>query len=302
MTQQSKAKLCTLWAWLTIPIHVPWKPAWRCAGPLVHRTIREAALLALLGLGLSWAVAAIQGLREPPILGFEYVTGVGTLAFKWRYEEARLNPLNNIRWVSPYNSGHVEWRREARARWQMALSNVVARRSADPDVLAQVRDEIAPIRTSTPIKDIVIWPAQSVVWYQRLGWPWPCWEAWYAQTGGTAGGGGSQFSCGIALGIPTGMLGQEVTVGWGGSARVFQTPTCQIDQVCLAPVVPTALWPFLASVSFWGVVGLGAVRGLPLLASRIRCRLRVRSGRCARCGYNCRGLAAPVCPECGTPR
>jgi len=62
---------------------------------------------------------------------------------------------------------------------------------------------------------------------------------------------------------------------------------------------PVPLWPgFVIDTLFYGAIWFGVFFGFTS-AKRF---IRVRRGRCPRCGYDLRGQSAQGCPECGWNR
>ena len=62
---------------------------------------------------------------------------------------------------------------------------------------------------------------------------------------------------------------------------------------CILPM------PFALSAVVWaGAVSLVCWFAIPAAARH----LRRKRGACTTCGYDLRGIATPVCPECGTPK
>jgi len=60
------------------------------------------------------------------------------------------------------------------------------------------------------------------------------------------------------------------------------------------------LWTLM--ISLWYPVALFAVLPTLCAVKSLRCRAhRSVTGRCAKCGYDLRGLPEPRCPECGAP-
>ncbi len=82
---------------------------------------------------------------------------------------------------------------------------------------------------------------------------------------------------------------------WNDHLRcVIYTNRGGVQLPCL--IVP---WLFAANTAVWtGVVMLGWI-GVPAVARRLR---RRSPDACTTCGYDLRGIATPLCPECGTER
>src|SRR5262249_19045849 len=82
-----------------------------------------------------------------------------------------------------------------------------------------------------------------------------------------------------------------------GAVRLAPT----LGQYPFPPEHPRALpiWPvpsgFAINTVFYAVV----LWGLWLVPGFVRRRIRVRRGRCAKCGYDLRASTTGVCPECG---
>jgi hypothetical protein len=54
-------------------------------------------------------------------------------------------------------------------------------------------------------------------------------------------------------------------------------------------------------IPFWFIVVTCGFTPIVWLILAARCRQRVRSNRCVRCGYSLSGNTSGVCPECGAP-
>jgi len=68
----------------------------------------------------------------------------------------------------------------------------------------------------------------------------------------------------------------------------------------LIPLFADLIRPAMEELFLFFMVPYGGVAPALLYRMQIRRRAR-RLGRCRHCGYWLRGVASPVCPECGTP-
>lgn len=125
-----------------------------------------------------------------------------------------------------------------------------------------------------------------------IGWPFFAWRAaWRTHPSGYGQVGGGDLEGGLLIEASNVQL----------TSTSILLPASSTQSVTrLLPLRP--IWPGVVFDSaVWSAAWL-FVTALLLLPGLVRLRLRLRRNRCTMCGYDLRGIEAPICSECGATR